>query len=278
MAERILMNEYKSLAQEEWVNIELKDDDIFSWNVGLIVVNPESLYYGGYFRASMNFPKNYPYSPPEFRFLRPLYHPNIYKDGKLCISILHAPGEDEMSGELASERWSPAQRVESVLISILSLLDDAEVSSPANVDASVMLRKEPDEYKAIVKGNVEESKKDIPDGFVMPTHESTMNKPAEKVDDEDFWADSDVDDDVFGGSDSDEDLDMDDQDTGSEDDEDEDENNEDSEEDKEDEEEMKDEEEDKKVEQKVGKMEGAQEVKKTEQKEKEKLEMEEDRP
>lgn len=150
----------------------------------------------------------------EFRFLRPLCHPNIYSDGKLCISILHPPGEDEMSGELASERWSPAQRVESVLISILSLLDDAEVSSPANVDAGVLLRKEPETYKAIVRRQVEESKKDIPEGFVMPTHESTMRKNSvDKIDDEDFWADSDVDDDVFGGSDSDEDLDFDGQDT-----------------------------------------------------------------
>lgn len=150
----------------------------------------------------------------EFRFLRPLCHPNIYSNGKLCISILHPPGEDEMSGELASERWSPAQRVESVLISILSLLDDAEVSSPANVDAGVLLRKEPEKYKAIVRRQVEESKKDIPEGFVMPTHESTMRRNSvDKVDDEDFWADSDADDDVFGGSDSDEDLDLDGQET-----------------------------------------------------------------
>lgn len=207
---------------------------MFNWKIGLIVLNPESMYYRGYFTATMKFPRNYPYSPPgtlvsyyvsfspiftndgmiEFRFLRPLCHPNIYSDGKLCISILHPPGEDEMSGELASERWSPAQRVESVLISILSLLDDAEVSSPANVDAGVLLRKEPEAYKAIVRHQVEESKKDIPEGFVMPTHESTMRKnTVDKIDDEDFWADSDVDDDVFGGSDSDEDLDFDGQDT-----------------------------------------------------------------
>lgn len=87
MAERILMNEYKSLAQEKWVNIEvsglslawcsrntesvltrrgaqLNEDDIFNWNIGLIVLNPDSLYYGGYFKAKMTFPKNYPYSPP----------------------------------------------------------------------------------------------------------------------------------------------------------------------------------------------------------------------
>ena len=137
----------------------------------------------------------------DFKFVRPLYHPNIYKDGKLCISILHAPGEDAMSGESAAERWSPAQRVESVLLSILSLLDDAEVSSPANVDAGVMLRKQPEEYKRLVKHDVEVSKKDIPSGFVMPTHESTIRQ-VEKDDDREFWVDSDEDEE-FGGSDTD---------------------------------------------------------------------------
>ena len=142
--------------------------------------------------------------------MRPLWHPNIYEDGKLCISILHAPGEDIMSGESAGERWSPAQRVESVLISILSLLDDAEISSPANVDAGKMLRDEPEKYKERVKQDVEASKQDVPEGFVMPTYETT--KPmAEKFNDDDFWADSDVDDeDTFGGSDggSDSDAEM----------------------------------------------------------------------
>lgn len=120
-----------------------------------------------------------------------------------------------MSGESAGERWSPAQRVESVLISILSLLDDAEISSPANVDASVMLRDDPEAFKARVEQDVEASKKDIPEGFVLPTHESS--KPVvEKIDD-DFWNDSDAeevdfddfddfDDDAANGSESDADL------------------------------------------------------------------------
>ena len=110
-----------------------------------------------------------------------------------------------MSGESAGERWSPAQRVESVLISILSLLDDAEISSPANVDASVMLRDNTDEFKERVRQDVEASKKDVPEGFVMPTHEST--KPTmEKIDD-DFWVNSDDEEELFlGGSDSDEEL------------------------------------------------------------------------
>lgn len=128
-----------------------------------------------------------------------------------------------MSGETAAERWSPAQRAESVLISILSLLDDAEVSSPANVDAGVMLRKDPDKYKQMVGQNVEASKKDIPEGFLMPTHESTSRpEKLNLIGDEDFWVDDEDDEDTFGGSDSDEEM-TEDQESGSEDEEEDDE-------------------------------------------------------
>ena len=229
MSRSVLLNEYKSLAKEKWVEIELDETDMYDWTVALIVLNPDSLYYGGYFKAKMNFPKDYPYRPPDFRFMRPLYHPNVYPDGRLCISILHAPGEDVMSGETAGERWSPAQRVESVLISILSLLDDAEVSSPANVDAGVLLRNEPEQYKARVKEDVEASKKDVPEGFVMPTHESSKPAVVDKADDDDFWADSDVDEDTFGASDSDAEMTMEDDDFEEHDDDDDDEDDDDEE-------------------------------------------------
>jgi len=212
MTQALLLKEYRALAKEKWVQIDIDEAHIFHWNVALMVLNPDSLYYGGYFKAEMSFPKDYPYKPPDFRFSNPLWHPNIYSDGRLCISILHAPGEDMMSGESAGERWSPAQQVESVLISILSLLDDAEISSPANVDASVMLRDNKEAFEARVRRDVEASKKDIPQGFIMPTHEST--KPVVPKFDDDFWNDSDAedvdfddfddfDDDAANGSESD---------------------------------------------------------------------------
>ena len=107
-----------------------------------------------------------------------------------------------MSGETAAERWSPIQRVESVLLSIISLLDDAECSSPANVDAGVMLRKNIEEYKKLVKRDVEVSKKDIPAEFVMPEKDIPIPQPEKHHDDRDFWYDSDECD-GFGGSDTD---------------------------------------------------------------------------
>ncbi len=105
-----------------------------------------------------------------------------------------------MSGELATERWSPLQGAESVLRSVLLLLDDPEVSSPANVDAGVLYRKDRQAYILRAKEDVEMSRQDIPTNFSLPI--TLEEAPPEKtIDDEDFWAESDAED-GFGGSDS----------------------------------------------------------------------------
>ena len=81
----------------------------------------------------MTFPKDYPLSPPVMKFTTEMYHPNsrifiiiltilVYPDGTVCISILHAPGNDPNGYEHASERWSPVQSVEKILLSVVSML------------------------------------------------------------------------------------------------------------------------------------------------------------
>ncbi|KAI1761302.1 ubiquitin-conjugating enzyme/RWD-like protein [Hypoxylon sp. FL1150] len=206
-AKHRLMTEIQELAKERWVNIDLVNNNILRWRLGLIVVNPESAFNGAYFKAEMTFTDDYPYQPPTFRFLIPIYHPNVYPEGKLCISILHTPGEDITSGEAASERWSPLQGVESVLRSVLLLLDDPEINSPANVDASVMYRDDRATYNKKAKEIVERSKKDIPSDFVMPTTLEPPPPPKSADDDAAFWAESDEELD-FGGSDTGDDDDM----------------------------------------------------------------------
>ncbi|OTA61246.1 hypothetical protein K449DRAFT_73367 [Hypoxylon sp. EC38] len=204
-AKHRLMSELQELSKEKWVNIDLVNANILRWRLGLIVVNPESAFNGGYFKAEMTFTEEYPYQPPTFRFLVPIYHPNIYPDGKLCISILHTPGEDITSGEQASERWSPLQGVESVLRSVLLLLDDPEINSPANVDAGVMYRDDRASYNKKAREIVEKSKADIPSDFVMPTTLEPPPPPKSTDDDAAFWAESDDEELDFGGSDTGED-------------------------------------------------------------------------
>eukprot|EP01092_Planopodium_desertum_P009734 TRINITY_DN422_c0_g2_i5.p1 TRINITY_DN422_c0_g2~~TRINITY_DN422_c0_g2_i5.p1 ORF type:complete len:238 (-),score=19.74 TRINITY_DN422_c0_g2_i5:169-882(-) len=116
----------------------------------------------------MTFPKDYPMSPPTLIFTSEFWHPNVYPDGKVCISILHPPGEDEMSGESAGERWMPSQNVSSILLSVISMLSDPNFSSPANVDASVEWRKKPADYKKRIKRLVDKANKDVPKDIKIP--------------------------------------------------------------------------------------------------------------
>jgi ubiquitin-conjugating enzyme E2 G2 len=46
----------------------------------------------------------------------------VYASGDVCISILHAPGDDPNAYESSSERWSPVQSVEKILLSVISML------------------------------------------------------------------------------------------------------------------------------------------------------------
>lgn len=61
----------------------------------------------------------------------------VDKNGDVCISILHEPGEDKYGYEKPEERWLPIHTVETIMISVISMLADPNGDSPANVDAAV---------------------------------------------------------------------------------------------------------------------------------------------
>lgn len=81
-------------------------------------------YEQGFFRATLTFSEDYPIRPPKMKFLSEIWHPNIDKEGNVCISILHEPKDDKFGYEQASERWLPVHTVETILISVISLLAD----------------------------------------------------------------------------------------------------------------------------------------------------------
>lgn len=83
--------------------------------------------------------------PPSLTFHRPVpFHPNVYPDGDLCISILHPPEDHVYGYEAASERWSPVQTPATILLSAISLFYSPNDESPAKVEAARLLREERD--------------------------------------------------------------------------------------------------------------------------------------
>ena len=86
----------------------------------------------------IEFTSEYPNKPPIFKFQTKMFHPNIYKDGKICLDILQ-------------NKWSPGFNISAVLTSIQSLLPDPNPDSPANPEASNMFTDDKEEYAKRVR-------------------------------------------------------------------------------------------------------------------------------
>lgn len=126
------MNSYIKRLQKEIKEIE--NDDSCNFSVGfkddtanniLVVFNGpyETPYEDGMFKLLINIPDNYPYEPPKVEFKTKIFHPNIYENGNVCVSILDTD-------------WKPIMTLKSVILSLISLLSDPNPDSPANTDAS----------------------------------------------------------------------------------------------------------------------------------------------
>src|SRR5690348_11353942 len=129
------LNELKKKPVEGFSAGLVDESNIYKWEV-MIVGPPDTLYEGGLFKAHLDFPVDYPQRPPKMKFISEIWHPNIYTNGEVCISILHSPGPDTYGFEKACERWLAVHTAETILISVISMLSDPNDNSPANVEAA----------------------------------------------------------------------------------------------------------------------------------------------
>ena len=147
---KIIKKHYERYMKDpiDFLNIE-EPTDIYKWNFALVAPK-DTPWEDEIYNGVIEFPSNYPFSPPIIKFAPGLYHPNVYKDGKVCISILHE-GVDETNYEDTSERWSPVQTIQTIFLSIISLFHSPNCDSPANVDASILYRKSIKEFTKYIR-------------------------------------------------------------------------------------------------------------------------------
>ncbi|KAL4400927.1 ubiquitin conjugating enzyme Ubc7/UbcP3 [Malassezia pachydermatis] len=158
-AVRRLMIEYKQLTSDPNTLFPavgpISEDNYLEWEA-LLPGPDDTPYEGGVFSARLSFPPTYPLEPPKMRFDPPLFHPNVYPDGLVCISILHAAGDDPNMYETSAERWSPVQSIEKILLSVLSMLAEPNVESGANIDACKLYRDNRAAYEKKIRDEVKE--------------------------------------------------------------------------------------------------------------------------
>lgn len=115
----------------------IKEDNLFSWE-GSIIGPSNTPYSGGLFKLSIEFPTNYPFKPPKVKFITKILHPNINRNGSICLDTL-------------TSKWSPVLNICKLLLSICSLLSDPNENDPLNSSIAKVYKEDKEKYKKLVR-------------------------------------------------------------------------------------------------------------------------------
>eukprot|EP01024_Parvocaulis_polyphysoides_P005770 TRINITY_DN11446_c0_g1_i2.p2 TRINITY_DN11446_c0_g1~~TRINITY_DN11446_c0_g1_i2.p2 ORF type:complete len:178 (+),score=22.34 TRINITY_DN11446_c0_g1_i2:468-1001(+) len=116
----------------------LVNDNLMEWSV--VVFGPaQSPFQNRSFRLQLIFSNSYPIQPPVVRFSSEIFHPNVYRDGTICMDILQGTN------------WSPVCDVAAILTTIQALMSDPNTSSPANPQAASLYVNNRTEYDRIAR-------------------------------------------------------------------------------------------------------------------------------
>ena len=91
-------------------------EDLYHWQ-STIMGPTDSPYEGGVYFLDIQFPPDYPFKAPRIHFTTKIYHPNINRQGGICLDILKG-------------QWTPALTLDKLLLSICSLLTDPNPDDP----------------------------------------------------------------------------------------------------------------------------------------------------
>jgi len=104
----------------------INTDNLYFWQA--TIIGPAgSPYENGVFNLKITFPVDYPFTAPKVHFVTKIFHCNINASGGICLDIL-------------KDQWSPALTIGKVLLSICSLLDDANPKDPLMPDIAELFR------------------------------------------------------------------------------------------------------------------------------------------
>ena len=100
------------------INIFVDIDDDNLMNMRIMMIGPKNTpYENGFYFFDLKFTNKYPFEPPKMTFINPntdvRFHPNFYKKGKICLSILntwHGPG------------WTASQNTSNILTHIMAVM------------------------------------------------------------------------------------------------------------------------------------------------------------
>ena len=99
------------------VAIQPHEDDIAKWNV--VIDGPEGTpFIGGKFSVLIDFSNNYPFKPPQMKFVTKIYHPQVKTDtGEFCTQAIE-------------NAWVPTLNAKFIIEAIITILKTPNSDNP----------------------------------------------------------------------------------------------------------------------------------------------------
>jgi len=95
----------------------IHDDTDMMKGYALIIGPSDTPYFGGNYFFELNYPADYPHSPPKVKYWTNAnnirFNPNLYVCGKVCVSLLNTWRGDQ---------WTSCQTISTVLLTLCTLL------------------------------------------------------------------------------------------------------------------------------------------------------------
>jgi ubiquitin-conjugating enzyme E2 Z len=95
----------------------IHDDSDMLKGYAMIVGTSDTPYFGGFYFFELNYPSDYPHSPPKVKYCTNgnniRFNPNLYTCGKVCVSLLNTWKGDQ---------WTSCQTISTVLLTLCTLL------------------------------------------------------------------------------------------------------------------------------------------------------------
>jgi len=92
------------------------DDEDMLKGYAVIFGPSDTIYRYGCYSFRFEFSTEYPFKPPKLTYLtndgKTRFHPNLYRNGKVCISILNT---------WRGEQWTSCQNIRSILLMLVTL-------------------------------------------------------------------------------------------------------------------------------------------------------------
>jgi len=107
----------------------IHDDTDMMKGYALIIGPSDTPYFGGNYFFELNYPTDYPHSPPKVKYCTNSnnirFNPNLYTCGKVCVSLLNTWQGDQ---------WTSCQTISSVLLTLCTLLCNDPLLNEPGVD------------------------------------------------------------------------------------------------------------------------------------------------